>query len=106
MCHPSCRPTLHLSHQATTSPGTCPIARNPGQAIQSRASHSIQGDPFVVQLVRRKGLRAGLTLGLKNRAGGAAELAEAAGVLVVGHLNVRGSTEMTRNDETTDTKAL
>jgi hypothetical protein len=67
----------------------------------------------VVQLVRRKGLRAGLTLGLKNRAGGAAELAEAAGVLVVGHLNVRGSTndsnvrgstEMTRNDETT--KAL
>ena len=75
---------------------------NPGQAIQSRATRLwcnwCDGNG--------KGLRAGLTLGLKNRAGGAAELAEAAGVLVVGHLNVRGSTEMTRNDETTDTKAL
>ena len=85
---------LYISPTKPPPARTCPfIARNPGQAIQSRASHSTQGDPFVVQLVRRRGLRAGLTLGLENRAGGAAELAEAAGVLVVGHLRSKAAAQ-------------
>ena len=85
---------LYISPTKPPPARTCPfIARNPGQAIQSRASHSIQGDPFVVQLVRRRGLRAGLTLGLVNRAGVAAALAEAAGVLVVGHLRSKAAAQ-------------
>ena len=85
---------LYISPTKPPPARTCPIiTRNPGQAIQSRASHSIQGDPFVVQLVRRRGLRAGLTLGLENRAGGAAALAEAAGVLVVGHLRSKAAAQ-------------